>query len=54
MKEKKQPTVYATIMTFTAWVTLAAPGWGMTGLALFGVAAMFAATVLWLGWDLLF
>ena len=54
MKKKKQPTVYATVMTLTALVTLAAPGWGMTGLALLGVAAMFIVTALWLVWDVLF
>ena len=54
MKEKKQPTAYATVMTLTAFVTLAAPGWGMPWLALLGVAAMFVVTALWLVWDVLF
>ena len=53
MKEKKQPTAYATVMTLLACVALAAPAWGMVGLSLLAVAAMFAATATWLAWPLL-
>ena len=54
MKEKKQPTAYATVMTLLAFIALAAPGWGMVGLSLLAVAAMFVVTALWLVWDVLF
>ena len=54
MKEKKQPTAYATAMTLLAFIALAAPGWGMVGLSLLAVAAMFVVTALWLVWDVLF
>ena len=48
MKEKKQPTAYATVMTLLACVALAAPGWGMVGLSLLGGAGMVAAVGTWL------
>ena len=53
MKEKKQPNVYAAVMTLLACIALAAPGWGMVGLSLLAVATMFAATAVWIAWPLL-
>lgn len=53
MKNKKQPTLYASAMTLLAFAAFVAPGWGMVGLSLLAVAAMFAATALWLVWDVL-
>lgn len=50
---KKQPTVYGSVMTALACIALAAPGWGMVGLSLLAIAAMFAATVVWIAWPLL-
>ena len=46
MKEKKQPTAYATVMTLLACVALAAPGWGMVGLSLLGGQLSFGVYLL--------
>lgn len=51
--KKKQPTVYGTVMTALALIAVAAPGWGMVGLSLLAIAAMFAATAVWIAWPLL-
>ena len=50
---KKQPTVYGAVMTALACIALAAPGWGLVGLSLLAIAAMFVATAVWIAWPLL-